>query len=197
MIFSVLPKNSNMTIKKLLVNISQVLGELKIEYAVSGGVAVSVWGRPRYTADLDIVVEIISKEKIEKLTEELLKKFKTGYLDKKAAITAFEEKGEFNIIEPEHALKADFFVIVQAEHQKIEIKRAKKKKIGGKLIKFISPEDLIIAKLKWYQESQSDRQLEDIAAVSEAGKIDKKYLDSWIEKLKLEREWEESQAYRK
>jgi len=197
MIFSVLPKNSNMTIKKLLVNISQVLGELKIEYAVSGGVAVSVWGRPRYTADLDIVVEIISKEKIEKLTEELLKKFKTGYLDKKAAITAFEEKGEFNIIEPEHGLKADFFVIGQAEHQKLEIKRAKKKKIGGKLIKFISPEDLIIAKLKWYQESQSDRQLEDIAAVSEAGKIDKKYLDSWIEKLKLEREWEESQAYRK
>ena len=186
-----------MTIKKLLINISQVLDELKIEYAVSGGVAVSVWGRPRYTADLDIVVEIISKEKIEKLTEELLKKFKTGYLDKKAAITAFEEKGEFNLIEPEYGLKADFFVIGQAEHQKLEIKRAKKKKIGGKLIKFISPEDLIIAKLKWYQESQSDRQLEDIAAVLEAGKIDKKYLNSWIEKLELEREWEESQAYRK
>ena len=179
-----------MTIKQFLVEISQILDELKIEYAVSGGIAVSVWGRPRYTADLDIVIDIIDKAKIEELATALLKRFKVGYLDKEAAITAFKNKGEFNLIEPEYGLKADFFVIGPDEHQKLEIKRAKNKKIGGKLIKFISPEDLIIAKLKWYKESQSDRQLEDIAAVLDAGNIDQKYLHSWVEKLGLEKEWE-------
>lgn len=178
-----------MKIKQFLVRISATLDELKIEYAVSGGIAVSVWGRPRYTADLDIVVEIASKEKIEAMTEKLLKKFKAGYLDKEAALTAYKDKGEFNLIEPEYGLKADFFVIGSDEHQKLEIKRAKNKKIGGKLIKFISPEDLIIAKLKWYRESESDRQLEDVIAVLEAGKLDQKYLHSWIKKLGLEKEW--------
>lgn len=186
-----------MTIKQFLVEISQVLDELKIEYAVSGGIAVSVWGRPRYTADLDIVIEINTKEKIEELAKALLKKFKVGYLDKEAALTAYKNKGEFNLIEPEYGLKADFFVISQDEHQKLEIKRARNKKIGGKLIKFISPEDLIIAKLKWYRESESDRQLEDIRTVLEAGNIDKKYLHSWVKKLGFEKEWEKAKVLKK
>ncbi len=186
-----------MQIKQFLVEISQTLDELKIEYAVSGGIAVSVWGRPRYTADLDIVIEISSREKIEELTEELLKKFKVGYLDKETALAAYKNKGEFNLIEPEYGLKADFFVIGSDEHQKLEIKRAKKKKIGGKLIKFISPEDLIIAKLKWYREGQSDRQLEDIVTVLEAGNIDQKYLHSWVKKLGLEKEWEKIKPLRR
>ncbi len=183
-----------MTIKQFLVGISQTLDELKIEYAVSGGVAVSVWGRPRYTADLDIVIEISSREKIEELTEGLLKKFKVGYLNKDTALAAYKNKGEFNLIEPEYGLKADFFVIGQDEHQKLEIKRAKKKKIGGKLIRFISPEDLIIAKLRWYHESRSDRQLEDVRAVLEASNINRKYLLSWVKKLGLEKEWEKAIA---
>ena len=186
-----------MKIKQFLVEISQTLDELKIEYAVSGGIAVSVWGRPRYTADLDIVIEINTKERIEELADALLKKFKVGYLDKAAALVAYKNKGEFNLIEPEYGLKADFFVIGSDEHQKLEIKRAKSKKIGSKIVKIISPEDLIIAKLKWYRISQSDRQLEDIATVLEAGNIDKKYLHSWIEKLGLEKEWEKAKAVRK
>lgn len=186
-----------MKIKQFLVEISQTLDELKIEYAVSGGIAVSVWGQPRYTADLDIVVEIGSEEKIKELVTALLKKFKIGYLDKAAALIAYKNKGEFNLIEPEYGLKADFFVIGQEEHQKLEIKRAKKKRIAGKMVEFISPEDLIIAKLKWYRESQSDRQLEDVAAVLEPGNIDKKYLLSWIKKLGLEKEWGEVKALKK
>ena len=178
-----------MTIKQFLVDISRVLDELKIEYAVSGGIAVSVWGRPRYTADLDIVIEISSKEKIEALTTGLLKKFKTGYLDKETALSAYYEKGEFNLVEPEYGLKADFFVSDDTEYAKEAMRRRKDKKIGEKMIKFFSPQDLIISKLEWYQISESDRQLEDIVTVLEAGKIDKKYLEKWLGKLGLEEEY--------
>lgn len=181
-----------MTIKQFLVEISQTLDKLKIEYAVSGGVAVSVWGRPRYTADLDIVIKIESREKVEKLAEELLQKFKVGYLDKETVLAAYKDKSEFNLIEPEYGLKADFFVTGQDEHQKLEIGRVIKKKIGNSMIRFISPEDLIIAKLKWYRESQSERQLEDIAAVLDTGGIDQKYLNLWIKKLGLEEEWKKA-----
>jgi len=32
---------------------------MKKSIAITGGFAVSVWGKPRYTADVDIVVELI------------------------------------------------------------------------------------------------------------------------------------------
>lgn len=180
-----------MTIKQFLVKIARTLDELKINYAVSGGVAVSIWGRPRYTADLDIVVEIANANQIKDLVGILLEKIKSSYIDREAALDAFKGKSEFNLIESEYGLKADFFVIGQDEHQKLEIKRAKKKRIAGKMVKFISPEDLIISKLKWYRESQSDRHLEDALTVVEAGGLDQKYLNLWIKKLELEGGWQE------
>ena len=47
---------------QLLVNIAQVLDDLKIQYYVTGGMAVFVWGRPRFTADVDIVIALRSKD---------------------------------------------------------------------------------------------------------------------------------------
>lgn len=180
-----------MTIQKFLIQISQILDELKIDYAVSGGVAVAMWGRPRYTADLDIIVDIENVDKIAQLVETLLKKIKKSYADKETALDAFKRKSEFNLIESEYGLKADFFVIGDDEHQKQEIKRSRSKRIAGKLIKFISPEDLIIAKLRWYQQGQSERQLDDIVTVLEAGNLDRRYLNLWIKKLGFVEEWEE------
>ena len=37
----------------LLILISKILDGLRIDYFISGGFAVSVWGRPRFTADVD------------------------------------------------------------------------------------------------------------------------------------------------
>jgi len=192
-----LRKYSKMTIKQFLIKISEILDELKIDYAISGGVAVSVWGRPRYTADLDIVTKIDNANQIENLVKILLKNIKGSYADEAAALEAFQRKSEFNLVESEYGLKADFFVIGHDEYQKQELKRAKKKRIAGKMVKFISPEDLIISKLKWYQENQSDRQIEDILTVLEAGNIDMRYLHSWIKKLELEDGWEKTSQHKK
>jgi Na+/glutamate symporter len=38
----------------LLVKAVQILDQLQIPYAVTGGFAVLVWGRPRFTADIDM-----------------------------------------------------------------------------------------------------------------------------------------------
>ena len=42
----------------LLRKIAAALEQLGIPYLITGGLAVTVWGRPRFTADIDIVVEI-------------------------------------------------------------------------------------------------------------------------------------------
>jgi Na+/glutamate symporter len=44
--------------EELLKKIAKILDDLKIPYAVTGGFAVSIWGIPRYTADIDIIIEL-------------------------------------------------------------------------------------------------------------------------------------------
>ena len=41
----------------------------------------------------------------------------------------------------------------------------KTKMVLGEKIYFTSPEDLVLIKLKWYKESHSDRQFEDVQSI--------------------------------
>ena len=40
--------------KRLLIQVAKILERLNIPYFITGGIAVFVWGRPRFTADIDI-----------------------------------------------------------------------------------------------------------------------------------------------
>lgn len=41
-----------MDLEKLLIKIAEILEKLSVDYFVTGGFAVSVWGRPRATFDI-------------------------------------------------------------------------------------------------------------------------------------------------
>ena len=169
-----------MEIEDLLIKIAGILEKLKIPYIITGGMAVSIWGRTRYTADIDIVVELLEKN-IDLLAKELLSVDKDVYVSEDAMREAFERKGEFNFIHPQSRLKVDFW-IVKNDFNKQEIKRAIIKKIDGQKVNFVSPEDLILSKLLWYQMSESTRQLEDIESVLKISKVDIDYIKNMAKK---------------
>jgi len=169
-----------MEITGLLLKIAEILDKFKIPYVVTGGMAVSVWGRTRYTADVDIVIELLEKN-INLLAKELLDVDKDVYVSEDAIREALQNKGEFNFIHPQSGLKVDFWV-VKNNFNKQEIKRAVVRKIDGKKVNFVSPEDLILSKLLWHQLSQSTRQLEDIESVLKISKVDMNYIKNWAEK---------------
>jgi hypothetical protein len=56
------------------------------------------------------------------------------------------------------------------------------KKINGKTVRFISPEDLILSKLLWYQDSASTCQLEDIEGMLQVSKVNMTYVKKWTAK---------------
>ena len=60
-----------------------------------------------------------------------------------------------------------------------ELKRKIGVKLNGRKIYFISPDDLILSKLRWFQMSESTRHLEDIKSILKIskGKIDRNYLE--------------------
>lgn len=172
-----------MTPEELLIKISKILESLRIPYAVTGGFAVTVWGKPRYTADIDIVVELLEKN-IKPLAKELLAIDKNVYADEEMMKDALIYKGEFNFIHPDTGFKVDFFVQDNNFYNKLKIKRAILRNIYGQKIFFVSPEDLILSKLLWSEESYSQKQSEDIKSVLRNTKIklDLKYIKKWAEK---------------
>lgn len=164
-----------MTPEQLLCKIAKILENLDIPYIVTGGFAVAVLAKPRYTADIDIVIELVP-QKVRQLSKELLAIDKAVYVSEEAMRDAIEHKGEFNFIHPQTGLKVDFW----AKRYPFErLKRAVVKKINGQKIKFISPEDLILSKLIWYKEGQGAKQLEDIKSILKISKPDLNYIKRW------------------
>lgn len=171
-----------MDFQALIIKISKILENLKIPYAITGGYAVSVWGRPRSTFDIDVVIELFAP-KVRLLTSALRKISELSYLDERAAERAVEQKGEFNFIHTESGIKVDFWVAGKEENSQRELNRRIPKVIDGHRIYFLSPEDLILNKLRWHKESESSRQLEDIESILKIQKkIDYKYLKKWAKK---------------
>lgn len=72
---------------------------------------------------------------------------------------AVERKGEFNFIYIESGIKVDFWIQDdQSVFVKSKFQRRVPKVILGQKIYFLFPEDLLLSKLLWYKESESELQ---------------------------------------
>jgi len=171
--------------RKLLVKLAFVLDKLGLDYYITGGMAVSVWGRPRATFDIDVVINLIEPQ-IKKLSSALLKISKQGYINEEIAKEALRTHGEFNFIDPESGTKVDFWVAKMDEMANREFMRRKSIRIANQKVYFISPEDLIIRKLIWHKKTGSDRHIKDAESILKLSgkKLDTKYLKNWSDELK-------------
>ncbi len=170
--------------RKLLVEIAAILDKHQIPYLITGGMAVFVWGRPRFTADIDLVVEL-SIEKVEALENALRSFNKAGYVDGDAMRAALANRGEFNFIDGKTGMKVDFWVSTGDAFDRSRLKRRVAKKIIGHEVYFSSPEDLILSKLRWWRDTGSSRHKEDIVSIIaiSGDDLDREYLNSWAGKL--------------
>ena len=159
-----------MDFQELLLKVAKILQDLKIPYAVTGGYAVSIWGRLRSTYDIDIVIEIFDTQ-IKTLHQALREISKLIYVDDGT-------KKWFNFIHGESGIKVDFFIVSEEDKvSKLELERRVPQIIENQTVYFVSPEDLILSKLRWYKEGESFKQLEDINSIFKIQKkLDLDYL---------------------
>lgn len=173
--------------RHLLVKIGEILERLEIPYLITGGIAVAVWGRPRFTADIDIVVEL-AKSQAEQLMAELKQLSPAGYLDSAQVERALAVAGEFNFVDGTTGVEVDFWMLrVDDTFDQSRLKRRVAKEILGRTVYFTSPEDLILIKLRWYRDTQSSRQWEDTESILKisGNNLDMPYLTEWAEKLEV------------
>ena len=91
----------------------------------------------------------------------------------------------FNIIDHASGFKADFVVLKDSAYRKNEFERRIQIELFNMKVFIVSPEDLLISKLIWIQDFQSNLQIEDIKSLIKYKSLDIAYVHFWIEKLKL------------
>ena len=164
-------------LKKLI----KLLGDCSVPYMISGSFGSSYHGQPRATKDLDIVIAP-TEEQLLSFVESLGKDY---YVSLEAVRDAFANNSMFNIIDSLSGWKADFILPKERVFSRQEFERKGIAEIGGIDVWVTSPEDMILSKLEWSKDSQSERQFRDAlgVAVVQWDRLDVDYLRKWAKEL--------------
>ncbi len=159
----------------------QFFEDNKIEYMLSGSVAMSVYTLPRSTRDFDFVVKIKSQDVVH-----FTQFFQEGYYcEPESIIDAIHQKSLFNIIDFKSGFKADFIVLKDNQYRQTEFDRKVKTTFLNTSVWIVTKEDLILSKLLWIQDYQSPIQTQDIKFLTENVDYDKSYVNYWIKQLSI------------
>lgn len=113
-------------------------------------------------------------------------------MDREAALEARTTRGRFNAIDPSSGWKADFFVRKDRLYSRIEFERRERVSLLDLEVSITSLEDILIAKLEWSHLGDSALQRQDVLQLLERAweRLDRDYVEKWVEVLGLRSEWE-------
>jgi hypothetical protein len=149
----------------LFLMFTQRLNTLGVPYMVSGSVAVIIYGEPRLTHDVDLIV-VLEREHIPRLTEVFPPtEFYCPPTEVIAVEAAREQRGHFNIIHQETGFKADVYLSGRDPLHAWGLARARRLEVEGLEVVVAPPEYVIVRKLEYYREGGSEKHLRDIRSM--------------------------------
>lgn len=177
-----------MSASEVLQRITEALDKSGIAYMLTGSFASAHHGVLRSTQDIDIVISA-SAAQLRALA--LLLPSNEYYLDLDAALEAHRRESMFNVIDQATGWKIDLIVRKSRPFNLEEFGRRQTVDLQGLPLFVASAEDVVIAKLEWSKLAQSQRQIEDVAAILKLRweSLDRRYLGKWIPELDLDNEW--------
>ena len=130
-----------------LYEVVRKLDSINVPYMLSGCLAMGFYTVARSTYNIDLVVHLK-----ESGIDSMEAHFKGDYFYKPAVTEEVRRNGRFNIIMSKGGFKIDFILVKNDEYSLQAFQNRISLTDYGEPIFVISPEDLIIAKLKWIQE---------------------------------------------
>jgi hypothetical protein len=162
---------------------------LRVPYFVTGSTAAIAYGEPRFTNDIDIVVDMQPEQ-----VDAVCARFPAPdfYVSRDAAREAVRRRGQFNVIHPASGLKIDVIVRKQTPHDDSRFARVVRLRPAADYVAaFAAPEDVILKKLEYYAAGGSEKHLRDIAGILmiSGDTLDREYLAAWAVRLELASLW--------
>ena len=161
-----------------------------VPYRVVGSIASIAYSEPRFTNDIDILVEL----RVD-LVESIEQEFPSPeyYLSLDAVRSAIRSRRQFNVIHVPSGLKLDIIQCNDSEFGRLDISQGQRLKSDGFYDAwFASPENVILMKLRFFKEGGSDKHLRDTASILlvQGSRIDRDYITKWSQQLGVSEEWQ-------
>lgn len=170
------------------------LERLGLPYCVTGSVAASVYGEPRLTADIDVVLLLRSGD---------IARLRTAFPDAEYYVppdeTLFAEvsrgvRGAFNIIHHATLFKADIYLAARDPLHAWALEHRRRISLEGGQAWIAPPEYVVLRKLEFLREGGQDKHVRDIRFILAATNIDLKFVESEVARLGLQVQWRQCQA---
>lgn len=141
------------------------LNQSGIKYMITGSVASIMYGEPRLTHDIDLVIFLIDKD-VEKLR--LLFPEENFYTPPEEVVRiemSRSLRGHFNIIHHTTGYKADIYLMGNDPLQIWGFKNRRQLKLGDELIWIAPPEYVVVKKMAYWEEGKHEKHIGDIKAM--------------------------------
>ena len=164
------------------------LESARVDYMLTGSLAMSFYARPRMTRDVDLVVAFESGG-ITSLTAALGEDY---LVDADAISAALLSERPWNILHLPSLVKIDLIPRKTTDYRRAEFERRHLVQFAGVPLWIVSIEDLILSKLDWSRDSGSAQQRDDVRALLKAP-LDREYLNQWAAHLGLTQSLKEAE----
>lgn len=162
-----------------------------LSYVITGSVAAMVYGEPRLTNDIDLILEL--DESSVSILESAFPE--PDYYRPPTELilieTARGQRGHFNLIHNDSMLKADVYLVGADPLHRWAFAKHRRLDLGGVTASFAPPEYVILRKIQFHKEGGSAKHLSDIRSMlAESGDmIDAAFIANQAGKLGLEDSW--------
>jgi hypothetical protein len=166
------------------------LERLGIPYFVTGSMAGILYGEPRLTHDVDIVVALALCDVQRFIAAFPLDEFYCPPEDVLAIEVRRGQRGHCNLIHHDSGFKADIYLAFDELHR-WALAHRKELTLDELRVSVAPVEYVILRKLEYFREGGSEKHVRDIRRMLEvsSAQIDRPLLEQWIARLGLTAEW--------
>lgn len=166
-----------------LTQVAEKLNALALDWMLTGSVAAFLYGRNRSTVDIDIVLNC-DRLPIGPLCDAFAPEY---MLDPQMVRDSIPIGMMFNAIPMTGGPKIDLIPLKTEAFERTAFGRREVHDWHGTRLFVISAADLVLSKLRWAKQSQSERQLADVRAIMATGLVNEDDSDfqRWLAQLDL------------
>ena len=167
-----------------------------IPYFITGGVATIIYGEPRFTRDIDLVIAVHAADAPSFLRLWPASQFYAPPLESFERECERPRHGHFNLIHQETGLVADCYVAGDDPLHALAFSRRRVLNVSGLEIQVAPVEYVIARKLSYFAQAGSTRHLEDVVRICrvQGDLIDQGALSEMIRMLDVFEAWQRAVA---